>query len=73
MVGLAGDPDRDVLWAVTQPYTTNGDIYEIDPTTGDVIASAPDNHLGDDQDIAYQGNELFVSDTNGLGDAGGRT
>ena len=46
VVGLAGDPDRGVLWAITQPDTTNGDIDEIDPTTGNVIASAPDNHLG---------------------------
>ncbi|MGZ3300197.1 MAG: pre-peptidase C-terminal domain-containing protein, partial [Isosphaeraceae bacterium] len=50
VVGLAGDPDRDVLWAVTQPYTTKGDIDEINPNTGNVIALAPDNHLGSVQD-----------------------
>ncbi|MGZ3383732.1 MAG: SdrD B-like domain-containing protein [Isosphaeraceae bacterium] len=67
VVGLAGDPDRDVLWAVTQPYTTNGDIDEINPNTGNVIASAPDNHLGSVQDIAYADGQLIVSDSVSFG------
>jgi len=67
VVGLAGDPDRGVLWAVTQPFTTSGDIDEINPNTGNVIASAPDNHVGYVQDIAYAGGQLIVSDTLGFG------
>ena len=70
VVGLAGDPDRDVLWAVTQPYTTNGDIDKIDPNTGNVIASAPDNHLGFVQDIAYADGQLIVSDSVSFGPGG---
>ena len=70
MVGLAGDPDRDVFWAVTQPGTTNGDGDEINPNTGNVIASAPDNHLGSVQDIAYADGQLIVSDSVFFGPGG---
>jgi protocatechuate 3,4-dioxygenase beta subunit len=70
LTGLAGDPDRDVLWAVTQG--SPGTIFEINPTTGAVITSAPDHNDGlNEQDIAYNGNVLIVSETNGLGDEGG--
>ncbi len=66
--GLAGDPDRGVLWAVSQGDIEPGSIYEIDPTTGAVIASAPDNSQGAyEQDIAYANGQLIVSDTLGFG------
>ena len=66
--GLAGDPDRGVLWAVSQGDIERGSIYEIDPTTGAVIASAPDNSQGAyEQDIAYANGQLIVSDTLGFG------
>ncbi len=68
--GIAGDPDRDVLWAVAQGFP--GTIYEFDPNTGALLNSALDNDQGlNEQDIAYVNNELFVSDTDGLESEGG--
>ena len=62
--GLAGDPDHGVLWTVTQTTTGafGGTIYEIDPTTGAILESAPDASTGYEQDIGYFNNELYVSD-----------
>ena len=37
LVGLAGDPDTGTLFAVAQPYTTGGELIQIDPATGDVL------------------------------------
>ena len=66
--GLAGDPDRGVLWAVSQFNT----LFEIDPNTGAILKSGPDNAQGlNEQDLAYVGGMLIVSDTNGLGSSGG--
>ncbi len=49
-----------------------GTIYEFNPTTGAVIESAPDDNQGlNEQDLGYLNNELYVSDTNGLGNSGG--
>ena len=69
LVGIAGDPDRGVLWAVAEPPlgTIGGEIFEIDPTTGNVIAQANDNIQGlNEQDIAYASGMLIVSATNGF-------
>ena len=43
VLGLTADPDLGVLFAVTQPFINPSEIIEIDPTTGAVLASAPDN------------------------------
>ena len=51
VVGLAADPQLGVLFAVAQGAP--GELFELDPTTGNIIASAPDNSTGFDQDIAY--------------------
>ena len=42
LTGLAGDPDRGVLWGVAQglPQGT-GTLYEIDPATGSVLKQGP--------------------------------
>ena len=71
--GLTGDPDLGVLFAVGQVGTgVPGRLYEIDPTTGDVLAEADDNNQGlNEQDIAYANGTLIVSATSGLGDEGG--
>ncbi len=61
MTGLAGDPDRGVLWAVSQSHT----IYEIDPVAGTVISSGADSPDGNEQDLAYSNNQLFVSEAGG--------
>ena len=67
-VGLAGDPDRDVLWAVAQ---APGTLAEIDPSTGAIIKQGPDHSQGlYEQDIAYANGQLIVSDTSG-GDGAG--
>ena len=64
MEGLAGDPDHGVLWAVSQTTTgaIGGSLYELDPTTGAVLESAPDASTGFEQDLGYFNNELYVSD-----------
>ncbi len=68
VVGLAGDPDLGVLFAVSQAYINPGSIYEINPTTGAIINSAPDNSQGAyEQDLAYANGQLIVSDTYGFG------
>jgi hypothetical protein len=68
LVGLAGDPDRGVLWAVGQNTGHGSQLYEIDATTGAVIQEAPDNSQGAyEQDIAYANGVLVVSDTTGVG------
>jgi methionine-rich copper-binding protein CopC len=65
--GLTGDPDLGVLFGVAQGFP-NGTLYEIDPSTGAVIASAPDNNQGAyEQDLAYANGQLIVSDTYGFG------
>jgi streptogramin lyase len=61
VTGIAGDPSRGVLWGVSQFHT----LFEINPTTQAVIASAPDGLTNFEQDIGYQNNEIFVSETNG--------
>ena len=67
--GLTGDPDLGVLFAVGQVGTgVPGRLYEIDPATGNVLAEAADNNQGaNEQDIAYAGGMLVVSDTYGFG------
>ncbi len=70
LVGLAGDPDLGVLFAVGQTGGT-GDLYELDPSTGSVIMEGQDNNQGlYEQDLAYANGLLIVSDTNGLAGAG---
>ena len=59
--GLAGDPDRDVLWGVAQG--SPGTLYEIDPATGSVLNSGPLNNAGYEQDLAYANGQLIVSDS----------
>ena len=73
LVGVAGDPNRDVLWAVGQVGPgVDGKLYEIDPSTGATIEEASDNNQGSSEreDIAYADGELIVSDTNGSYGAG---
>ena len=73
LVGVAGDPNRDVLWAVGQVgLGVDGKLYEIDPSTGATIEEASDNNQGSSarQDIAYADGELIVSETNGSYGAG---
>ncbi len=66
--GLTADPDLGVLFAVSQGDINPGSIYEINPTTGAIINSAPDNSQGAyEQDIAYTNGQLIVSDTIGFG------
>ena len=59
--GLAGDPDLGVLFAVSQG--SPGELFEIDPTTGDVLNSEPTNSQGYEQDLAYVNGQLIVSDS----------
>jgi streptogramin lyase len=63
VVGLAGDPGRGVLWAVSQFHT----IFEIDPVQQTVIKSAPDGLNLFEQDLGFFNNELYISETNGPG------
>ena len=63
--GLAGDPDRGVLWGVSQGFP--GNLYEIDPATGSVLNQAPLSDAGYEQDLAYANGMLIVSDTAGFG------
>ena len=54
-----------MLWGVGQGLT-GGTLYEIDPSSGAVIASGPDDGQGAyEQDLAYAGGMLIVSDTYG--------
>ena len=69
--GLAGDPDRGVLWGVAQTGGASGVLYEIDPATGNILKSGNDNAQGAyEQDIAYANGELIVSDVNPAGGSG---
>jgi protocatechuate 3,4-dioxygenase beta subunit len=62
--GLTADPDNGMLYAVSQNHL----LYEIDPSTGAVVNSAPDNSQGfNEQDMAYAGGLLIVSDTVAFG------
>jgi streptogramin lyase len=63
VTGLAGDPSRGVLWAVSQFHT----IFEINPTTQAIIQAAPDGLSLNEQDLGYFNNELYVSETLGPG------
>ena len=68
-VGLAGDPDRDVLWAVAQGAP--GTLAEINPSTGAIIKEGPDNNQGSyEQDIAYANGDLIVSEVSGAAGVG---
>ena len=61
MTGLTGDADNGMLYGVNQFHQ----FMEIDPTSGAIVASATDNSGGlYEQDIAYSGGQLFVSDVN---------
>ena len=72
LTGLAGDPDNGSLYGVAQGYYSPGTLYQIDPSTGLVVASAQDNYAGlNEQDIAYSGGQLFVSETSGPAFQGG--
>ena len=59
-------------WLRARTDAPTGTLYEIDPSTGGVIKSGPDNNQGlNEQDLAYSGGMLIVSATNGLGEDGG--
>jgi len=61
LTGLTGNGDNGTLYAVSQFH----ELYQLDPNTGSILASAPDNSGGlYEQDIAYSGGQLFVSDAN---------
>ncbi|HKM53703.1 MAG TPA: SdrD B-like domain-containing protein, partial [Isosphaeraceae bacterium] len=70
LVGLAGDPDRGVLWAVGQVSQGSGMLYEIDPSTGSVIKEGSSKPMGYDEDIAYADGELITSDSISFGSGG---
>ncbi|MFM7618694.1 MAG: gliding motility-associated C-terminal domain-containing protein, partial [Bacteroidota bacterium] len=59
--GLAYDPSLDVLWAVT----TNGELYEINTNTAELVLVG--NTVGDLRGLAYDynANELWGIDANG--------
>jgi streptogramin lyase len=63
VVGLAGDPGRGDLWAVSQSHT----LYQIDPVKQTIIKSASDGLGLFEQDLGFFNNELYVSETNGPG------
>ena len=63
VTGLAGDPSRGVLWAVSQFHT----LYEIDPVAQTITMSAYDGLGLFEQDLGYYNNELYVSESNGPG------
>ena len=68
VTGLTADPANGMLYAVSQ----YNELYEIDPTTGAIVNSAPDNAQGlNEQDMAFANGLLIVSDTNGLAYEGG--
>jgi streptogramin lyase len=63
IVGLAGDPSRGALWAVSQ----FGVIYQVDPVAKTIVRSGPDHLPFFEQDIGFFNNELYISETNGPG------
>jgi protocatechuate 3,4-dioxygenase beta subunit len=66
--GLAGDPDRGVLWGLAQGGAPGaiGTLAEIDPSTGAILKEGPDNNQGSyEQDIAYANGQLIVSEVGG--------
>src|SRR5207253_1686580 len=65
--GLAGDPDRGVLWGVAQV----DQLYEIDASTGAVLNHASLQSVGYEQDLAYSNGQLVVSDAVFFGSGGG--
>ncbi len=68
LVGLAGDPQTGMLYAVGQVGFETGELYEINPSTGAVVNEAPDNNaVGYEQDMAYADGLLIVSETDGPG------
>jgi hypothetical protein len=70
--GLRLDPHTNKLWAM-QNEDSNANLVLIDPATGSTdlykIASAP--HGGGYDDIAFVGNEIYVSASNPTADAKG--
>ena len=66
LVGLAGDPSNGELYAVGQTGGI-GKLYEIDPTTGDVLQEGDDANPSGiyEQDLAYADGNLIVSEANG--------
>jgi methionine-rich copper-binding protein CopC/protocatechuate 3,4-dioxygenase beta subunit len=72
VTGLCGDPDRGVLWAVGQSGFQNGRLYEIDPTTGNVLKEGNSQSQAYDQDMAYANGNLYVSDALFFGSGGGQ-
>jgi len=64
-VGLAGDMGEGRLFVVNQSDFSR--VYEFDPATGKEINSAYDANIGLQQGMALVGDELFVSETLGVG------
>jgi hypothetical protein len=61
--GLAGDPDHGVIWAVSQFHT----IFEVNPTTGQVIQTKNDGLAEYEQDMAYANGNLYISEATSFG------
>ena len=64
LTGFSGDDANNLLYGVDQATHT---LLRIDPATGSVLDSAPSG-LGSEQGMGVLGDELFVSETGGLGD-----
>jgi hypothetical protein len=64
-LGLAADPTNDVLYAVSQFDFNTGqsELYRVDPNTGTILAEAHDNPTSYEQDLAFAGGKLYVSET----------
>jgi sugar lactone lactonase YvrE len=66
VTGIAGDPTRGAagtLWAVSQFHT----LFQIDVATQSIVNAVPDGLSLNEQDLGYNNNELYVSETNGPG------
>ncbi len=62
--GLAGDDLGGHLYGISQ---FDGVLYRMDPQTGEVLDSASTSPMGFVQGLGLMGDELFVSETNGIG------
>jgi sugar lactone lactonase YvrE len=66
VTGIAGDPTRGAsgtLWAVSQFHT----LFQIDVATKAIVNAVPDGLALNEQDLGYNNNELYVSETFGPG------
>jgi subtilisin family serine protease len=62
--GLAGDGANGLLYGISQ---ADNRIYRINPATGAVLTNVPTTPVGYEQGMAVSGDELFISETLGVG------